>query len=227
MLCDAYNKSLTEAAAAGRELTPALRRHLSACESCRAAFAEEQSLFAAIDASLRSVANPEVPATLIPRVHVALNNEPSARTHSQKWIFTGATLAAVLLVALALKLNHGNSPSVRDISMQIPVAPTFRSRPPNPSVAGAAPQVRSRTEPIQSVSAKPVSPLTVEVLVPDEERAAFEKFLKRNQSAPMTVSAAISALPEAPKALVPLQPVEIASLKVPLLNGEETSQDEY
>jgi hypothetical protein len=230
MFCNAYRESLVEAAAE-RELTPTLQQHLSVCESCRAAFAEQQSLFAAIDAGLRPVANPEVPATLIPRVHVALNEEPDAQTYSQKWIFAGAALAAVLLVALVLKLNHGTSPPPKEnIAVQVPAPPAFQqheSLPLNLSATRAAPRPQKRAETVRLVSRKPESLFTSEVLVPDEERAAFARFLTRDQSAPATVSAVISAIPEAPKVLVPLQPVEIASLKVPSLNGEEASGDGF
>jgi hypothetical protein len=233
MFCDAHHKSLTETVAAGRELTPSLQRHLSACEPCRNALVEEQSLFAAIDAGLRCVANPEVPATLIPRVHVALNDQPASQSHSQKWIFAGATLAAVLVVTLVLKLNHGNSASPKEnVAVQIPASPTLRpneSRFPNLLAAHSVARVRSRTAPVQLVSVKSESPFSAEVLVPDEERAAFAKFLTGGQSAPVatTISAAISRIPEAPKVLTPLQPVEIASLRIPSLSREDASRDEF
>ena len=102
MFCNAYNKSLTEAAAVGKELAPALQKHLSECEFCRNAFAEEKSLFAAIDSVLHTAANTEVPATLIPRVHVALNNEPvpQSRGFNFLWGFGGAAVTAAIVLGL-------------------------------------------------------------------------------------------------------------------------------
>jgi hypothetical protein len=230
MFCDAYHNSLTEVAAAGRELTPALEQHLAFCRDCRAAFAEQQSFFAAIDAGIRSLANPEIPLTVIPRVHIALHNELVGQARSPKWIFAGTALAAVLVVAFVLTLSHRDSPpSENNARMRILAPPSIHlleSHAPNPFPFRPAARA-NEGEVVQPVSAHTEVSLRAEVLVPDEERAAFARFLTHEQSAPTTISAAIALIPEAPKVLTPLQLVEIASLKVPSLDGGEASRDEH
>lgn len=232
MFCDAYNKSLTEAVAAGRELTPALQQHLSVCESCSNAFAEEQSLFAAIDVSLRATANAEVPATLIPRVHVALNSESAAQSHSHKWIFASAAFAAMIVAAIVISFAHRDLPSPREnVANQTSTLPSIRlpqSQKPNP-FPDSTPRQTGKAKVTRSVSVQIETFPAPEVLVPDEERAAFARFLERGQSEQTlaTASAAIPLVPEAPKILLPLQPVEIASLKISSLNGDEASRDDF
>src|SRR5215470_3183095 len=103
MFCEAYNQSLKDAVASGEALTLALQQHLASCESCRAAFAGEQSLFAAIDSGLRAAANSEVPTTLTPRVHVAINNKPTPQPRRfplPVWGFAGAVVTAATVLAL-------------------------------------------------------------------------------------------------------------------------------
>ena len=75
MPCENYREALTEAAAADAVPSGELRSHLDACASCRVAFTEEQQLFAAIDTGVRASANAEVPASLLPRVRVQLNEQ--------------------------------------------------------------------------------------------------------------------------------------------------------
>jgi len=216
-------------AAASRELSPALREHLAKCKACRTAFAEEQSLYAAIDTGLHAAANPEVPSTLLPRVRVALNNEQLPQANLKKWVFAGAVLACGLIVAITLQLRHRESSSPTKVAIvQSPAQP--RANRPLPSApAGAHPvlQPLGKVETAHPMPTEAGASLTAEVLVPDEERAAFEKFLARERVPSANSSAAVLLVPEAPKELVPLPAVEIASLKVLPLNGEEDGQGEF
>ncbi len=76
MLCKHYKVALIEAAASSAQPQGDLRAHLEACASCRAAFEQEQSLFASIDAGLHVAANAEVPASLLPRVRAVAGCRP-------------------------------------------------------------------------------------------------------------------------------------------------------
>jgi len=231
MFCEAYNRPLSEAAASGEAPSPELQQHLASCDSCHTAFAEERSLFAAINAGLRASANSEVPATLIPRVHVALNNEHSQQPIVHKWVFASAVGAFALLVGLTLQLRHHEGPNPKKIAgAQIPTATSPRLIESNPSAPPALhPGSRRANNPetLHPTSAAVALSITPEVLVPDEERAAFVKFLANNQSTRTTVSAAVSRIPKAPKVLSPLEPVEIASLRVPSLEGEDAGRAEF
>ena len=79
MLCEHYKEALIEAAASGAEPHGDLRAHLDGCAGCRAAFEQEQALFASIDDGLRVTANADVPASLLPRVRAQLSGQSVAR----------------------------------------------------------------------------------------------------------------------------------------------------
>ncbi|HWZ98456.1 MAG TPA: hypothetical protein VN025_11915 [Candidatus Dormibacteraeota bacterium] len=230
MFCEAYNQSLVDAAAGGKML-PALREHLASCDGCRATFAEEESLFASIDADVRAIANTDVPTTLIPRVHVALNNEHPQQSTFHKWIFAGALAACALVVAVTLQLKHHEVPTPnKSAGAQ---APTLASPRPIESNLSAPPVMRigprrpNSAESPRSIPSDMPPSLTAEVLVPGEERDAFAKFLAGEKAVPSKYSTAILPVPEAPRDLAPLPPVEIASLKVLPLKGEEGSRHEF
>src|SRR5229473_7955540 len=98
MPCKHYKDALIEAAAGGAEPRGELRAHLSGCIDCRAAFEQEQSLFASIDAGLHATANAEVPGSLLPRVRASLDEVSAPR---RIWVTNWLVLAsaAVLVVA--------------------------------------------------------------------------------------------------------------------------------
>src|SRR5262249_10140327 len=94
MFCETYDQSLKDAAATGEPLSPALRQHIASCDPCRTTFAKEQLLYAAIDSSVKVVANAHAPATLVPRVRVAIADEPQPKTFSiWLWVLAGGVVA--------------------------------------------------------------------------------------------------------------------------------------
>src|ERR1051325_302379 len=198
MFCEAYNQPLTDGAASGEQLSPALQQHLALCDACRAAFAAEQSLFAAIGSGLHAAANSEVPATLIPRVHVALNNEPVPQPYFQKWVFAFATLACVLVVAITLQLRH------RDAPVAVKTATAKTSPRTSPLLTNALPSIppatreiprrSNRAEIVQPSPANTNASITAEVLVPDEERVAFAKFLTSERRPSLQSSVAVLSI---------------------------------
>jgi hypothetical protein len=98
MPCQHYKDALIEVAASGSWLLGDLRAHLDTCAECRAAFEQEQTLFASIDAGLQATANAEVPASLLPRVRAGLDKESVPH---RSWITNRLVLtsAAVMVVA--------------------------------------------------------------------------------------------------------------------------------
>jgi len=230
MFCDAYNKSLTEAAVAGKELTPALQKHLSECEFCRNAFAEEKSLFAAIDSVLYTAANTEVPATLIPRVHVALNNErgPQSRGFNFLWGIGGAAVTAVVVLSLLyFPFKHQSTPVGPSPS---PVA-TAKNSPDEPALNPAHGSGVSSLHPVipKVVVVNSMSQQRLpEVLVPPDEGAAlvrYEEILRRRQAGAVLMATA-KAL-DLPQGIEPLQikEIELAALNIPALSKWD-SEDE-
>ncbi len=98
MPCQHYKDALMEAAASGAEPRGELRVHLGGCADCRAAFEQEQSLFASIDAGLHGTANADVPGSLLPRVRAHLDEEfAPSRIWVSNWFVLAS--AAVLVVA--------------------------------------------------------------------------------------------------------------------------------
>lgn len=105
MPCKHFEDALIETAASGAEPQGDLRAHLSACTECRAAFEQERSLFASIDAGLHVTANPEVPAFLLPRVRARLDAQSVAR---RSWIPAWAVFAAAsVLVLTVVSVRNG------------------------------------------------------------------------------------------------------------------------
>ncbi len=225
MFCEAYNQSLTDAAAAG-ELSPALQRHLASCDSCRAAFADEQSLFAAIDSGLRAAANSEAPATLIPRVHVVLNNEPAPQPRAYRfsiWGGAGAAVTAATIFSLLYLPTRHPSISVESARTSLPpvVAP---ANPPAPSVVnsshpgGVSPLQYGKRAAMAEI--QPSAARFPEVVVAPEEGIAllrYEEILRRKSAA--GIQTAAKSL-EMPQAIEPLEiaELELGDLKIPVLS---------
>jgi hypothetical protein len=99
MPCQHYKDALIEAVASGAEPQGELRAHLDACLDCRAAFKQEQSLFASIDAGLHVAANAEMPASLLPRVRARLDEAAAPR---RGWAIQWFAFASAVVVVVAL-----------------------------------------------------------------------------------------------------------------------------
>jgi len=131
MPCEHYKDALIEAANAGTAPSGELRGHLAGCAACRAAFAEEQTLFAEIDAGLHSAVNAEAPPSLLPRVRIGLDEIVAAQP---RWNFgwtvaaSAAFVSAVLFFAFAIRQNR------------FPLHPTesVTNQPATPKIAGSA-----------------------------------------------------------------------------------------
>ena len=103
MPCQHYKDALIEAAASGFQPQGDLRAHVNACDSCRAAFEQEQSLFSSIDAGLQVTANAEMPPSLLPRVRARLQQESAL---SRSWLTNWLVLASAAGVLVTLFAVH-------------------------------------------------------------------------------------------------------------------------
>lgn len=126
MPCEPYKEALSEAAA-GAPASSALRSHLIVCADCRAALAEEQALYASIDAGLRTVANAEVPASLIPSVRARLDE----RAPRQRWLVPLLAPIAAALVLGVFILRSMQRPTVK------PATPAMTAAVAEPGAQGA------------------------------------------------------------------------------------------
>lgn len=232
MFCEAYNQPLKNTAANGEVPSPLLQQHLASCESCRDAFAEEQHLFAAIDSSLRAESNSEVPATLVPRVRVALNNEPVSdfrRLRMPVWGFAGATVAAAVIFGLL------HSPSKHPSKPIEPAGPTSISvakappsfSPVNPRRTSGVSSVQHKS-PVVLVTNRISKPESLEALVLPDEGAAllhYEEFLRRKQAGAVLMASAKSL--DLPPGIEPLQiaEIEMIDLKIPAMTKWDSEDD--
>jgi hypothetical protein len=226
MPCEHYKDSLVEAAATGAEPQGELRAHLAACASCRSAFAQEQSLFASIDAGLYATANAEVPPSLLPHVRANLDEAVAPqRRWMQPLIFASASLALAILIFLMGRPQH-TPPEI--VAKQAPVvsAPTAPEISTNPQkvptkdaeAAFVAPRhsrtTRNSTIPQIVASSKP------EVLVPPDERVALARFVAMLNERSGAAAALLAPAPEKKDALVSVDLLQIAEIEVKPLEGQ-------
>jgi hypothetical protein len=220
MPCENYRKALIEAAATDSAPSRELRLHLDACASCRAASSEELQLFAAIDSGLRNAANAEVPASLLPRVRVQLNERPVPR---RAWVLAGAvTAAAIALVAVivfvrgferdGLRTNPPANSSAQnipptEIQPAPPVAtftqtmsPPAKSKLPRPA---ESPRVAGATE-VETAS----------VLVPAGRQRAIEVLLASVKQGRVDGEALLAEKPRETLEELQVSPIDISPIEM-------------
>jgi hypothetical protein len=231
MPCEHYKNALIEAAAGGLDPRGELRAHLDACASCRAAFEQEQSLFASIDAGLQVTANAEVTASLVPRVLARLDE---AVTPQRRWMqhLVFATAGVALLFAIFLfAQQHPSRPDIQaKQTPQIPVSepPTTNAHNQN-SVSGTqivSSNLNNSQRRGPSTFLHSVASSQPEVLVPSDEREAFARFVATLQErGEMAVALVTPSTPEkgAPASLEPLQ---INQLEVKPLEGAQSEESD-
>jgi hypothetical protein len=188
MSCAHYQAVMVEAAAAG-EVAPPLRLHLDGCAECRTAFAEEQSLFSAIDAGLSPGMNVSPRPEFLPRIRSAvdLQNSGWSIPTANVWFRWLPIAGAVAVVGLALlfavrqhSLTHQRTQSVTNALARGPAGAQMHPQQVRPQHERA---VRTMAGPMKR-PAKQVSPVRAarivqepEILVSPEERVALAQFV--------------------------------------------------
>ncbi|HXL22760.1 MAG TPA: hypothetical protein VOA78_09850 [Candidatus Dormibacteraeota bacterium] len=219
MPCEPYQDALVSAAA-GAQVTRALRSHLLACDACRTALAEEQALHASIDAGLRIITNPAVPPSLIPSVRVRLQ-ESALRP---RWTVAQLVPAAVVLLVVLFVAREvhwlvwGTSDTRRSASVSLPAQPG-QFEPPGRGAVAVSPQIARSGAEHASRGATPLvsrgenRPETVsEILVPRDQEALLADYAERWRSHRRVVLTA-EQLSDAP-----LKPLEVAPIQIALLD---------
>jgi hypothetical protein len=227
MPCERYEDALMEAAATGAAPPGELRAHLAECAACREAFVQEQSLFAAIDSGLHTVANAEVPPSLFPRVRVGLDDVAVA---SPRWtmgwfpLAGAAVAAAALFFAVTLRQNRPGLMPADSAANRLP-APQITARRQTPSTVEpsekASPELRPRVSAARN-SASPeelVSQKSVpEIVVPRDQESLLVSYAQQwsaRKRAPLVAGDANPAV-----ALLEVPPIQIDELDVkPLAEG--------
>jgi hypothetical protein len=232
MPCQHYKEALIEAAASNVQPQGELRAHLDACAACRAAFEQEQSLFASIDAGLHFAANTEVPASLLPRVRARLDEETvPRRLWAANWLVLASAAAIIVSFFVARSVWR---PTVvqRPVEMagNTSVPPKVKPSPRNQIPVVAPPLEKNSGSPRQlaiarnaSAREKLVIGKTIpEVLVPHDQEVLLVEYAEQwrlHKRGPLLLARNSDAT-----ILAPLQvaPIQIAELDVKLLADEKS-----
>jgi hypothetical protein len=229
MPCEDYREALIEAAARDSAPSRELRLHLEACASCRAASSEELQLFAAIDSGIRTTANAEVPASLLPRVRVQLNQRPVPR---RAWVPAGVlTAAAVALVAVIVLVrgferDGGRTNPPADSSAQSIPPTEIQPVPPVVAFIEATSPPAKRKLPRAAESPRVVGAARVEasrVLVPAGQQRAMEVLLASVRQGKVAGEVLLAEIPE--KTLEELQVLPIGISPIAMKPLEDVSPE--
>jgi hypothetical protein len=223
MPCEPYQSALTEAAASGLEPQGELRAHLTACAECRAALAQEQSLFSSIDTGLHAAVNVEVPASLLPRVRTQIAEETAV---TRGWIPSWLTVAAAVAVLVAFIAARplwrtGVVPApVRTASNVGSTAPGVLP-PHDQNLNAAPPAVTNFVPPTQTAATRNPAPREAmpEVLVPRDQEALLvgyaEQWTQRKRAPLVAANFDPTNL-----SLLQIAPIQIDQLDVKLMTEE-------
>jgi hypothetical protein len=232
MLCEHYKEALIEAASSDVPPPGDLRAHLDGCAACRAAFEQEQALFASIDGGLRVTANADVPASLLPRVRARLDAEAApTRNWLTNWLVlagAAAVIAAFFVARVVWRTNVPQNPqtTATQKSPSGPVIPPAQelAQAPEPSAKNSSlPFPHSSTlKDSQRHGVQPAHNAFPDVLVPRDQEVLLTEYAEqwRAHKHPLLLAQEFDAT-----TLTPLQvaPIQIEELDVKLL-AEEKSQ---
>jgi hypothetical protein len=220
MNCQQVQKEMLDRLAAGDAVLPVeLLAHQQSCHHCRRYYDQQSALFRSMEQGLGRMANAPVPPSLLPMVRSRLDQQAAAGfTWLYGWRVAGLTAGAVVAAALVLFWHrplripatpegartvagqHNGTPqrSAAQITSEVLQAPAM-----------SAPQVvKSRNRPPASGPAAQPAP---EVMVLNEEREAFSRFIARVPENPAAALALTRPLLGSEFA------VEIALLKIDTL----------
>lgn len=225
MPCESYKQALTDTVAAGQVPARELATHLRSCSACRAAFAAEQELFAALESGVQAISNAEIPSSLLAGVRVRLAEQPVQQSY---WLLlAGAAItAAVLSVAVGLYRGSVRERPGKDLRAASSVSTTV-----TPAAVSSLAVPRRQAGPAhlkalgRSRSARPLPLTEVAVLIPEGQRRAFDRLLAGLQDG--SVKADVfgeSKQEQPPQERPPLSPLAIAPMEIkPLAPVSEES----
>ena len=229
MPCEHYKDALMDAAASGAAPSGELRAHLSECASCRAAFDEEQSLYAAIDSGLHAGANAGVPPSLLPRVRAELGDVTvaSPRLSSSWFALAGAAVAGVAFFLVATTHQNNPRPAPANLVGNRTSAPQILPSSQGASSSGLSKErnsilrtpvatPRNSGQAAELASRKP----TPEILVPRDQELLLVSYAQEwgsRKRPPVVASDAVQTA----MVLLEVAPIQITELDVkPLAEGD-------
>jgi anti-sigma factor RsiW len=215
MPCEHYEQDLIEAAATGGALPNDAHHHVEACARCSAALAEEQTLFAAIDAGIHKIANAELPGSFLARVQADLSAQPARRGNLvPAWAVLCAAAALAAVVGLPSLSRRSHSTGVTStVATSVAATQSPADRGTSPTIASSR---NSRLFGVprdhRSVNAYEVRDVEPEVLVPPGEEALLLRFYESALAEPHPLRT-LAADDSPPKPLAIAQ-IDVTELKV-------------
>jgi hypothetical protein len=224
MTCDKYENALLLAAASNGELDAKLARHLERCSTCRTTLRGETELFARIDSALRAQMDEDPRPGFLPQLRLKLSKEMPARPGSNHvWHVAGAA-SALVLFAMFYPLVNARQSSVQGNlqTATIRALPTVEVK----RSARASEAFRARaSDHSKGPAVQTAAPREPEVLVPPDERKAFEQFVACVASGDALAEAVVRPAADKPIAehiaLPGVVSVDMAALE---FNGAEQSK---
>jgi len=237
MSCEGFRKMLGDAALG--EGSPELEFHLSGCEACRAALAEERALLDRIDAELQDSLETEPSLAFLPAVRRRVDALRAQGQSARHWWLMPALATLVgLLVGGHFVREAAHGPTAAVPPAVGPAAPTA---PQEPAVAGSeAPVIasaeqaepspgRALTTSVPATRPEPaVAPSQPRVFVPPEDEQAVRRLVRRLRGRAARTSA-LAPTAEGPFDFT-LKPVEerpeVVSLDDLMLQGDAPGLEE-
>ena len=227
MNCQSAREQITDTLAAGHaELTGELTGHVQSCASCRTFCAQQAELFRAMDSGLSAMANEVVPASLLPRVRVRMEETRTSNPWFDRFLPAAAVLVIACLIALPLVRR-----SFRSGGVQVAVIPERNeigvepreplSGQPENSTIHPATRVQSPHLSAQpSAAQRPAQTAEAAILVSSEESQGLLQLAAAVPRDPQWAQAMLH--PATPQSIqvAPIEPVEIANLEVNPLSEE-------
>ncbi|MGB9465043.1 MAG: hypothetical protein WBR10_08015 [Candidatus Acidiferrum sp.] len=216
MPCESYREALREAAAADFAPSPELRSHFDACASCRATFAEEAQLFAALDEGVRVAANAEVPASLLPRVRAEWNHRHVPR---RSWVpATTAIAAAALVLVIVFVRGYGRDaagsiPQVSSVAGNVEPDEIKRTSPATVAHEEASPAARNKA--VRAVKISPTARVEeAAVLISAGQKQAIDALLLSFQQGEVDASALLAEKPERALQELKVAPIDLSPIEM-------------
>jgi hypothetical protein len=236
MPCEHYQQDLIEAAATGGALPNDARNHVEGCARCSAVLAQEQALFAAIDAGLRHDSDTQPSPSFLARVRAVAEGEPvfeRKREFALAWGLVATATLVVLGIPLAQSFRNEKQPRIKSTTASVQVAPAIGNDAPRESAvttkndSSIKKSYRAVTDTSTSSRSRAVSVSIArnsapEVFVPAGQYDLLLRYLEGLNAANSMPAFTPSLAHQVNVTHAEIPPIEISELVIKPLSGPDT-----